>query len=53
MGYELLESELEWQDEDGSPVEYDSEKERWKYTESGEIIDDEDFYPVEYNPYLN
>ena len=53
IGFDLEETELEYTDEDGSPVEYDSEKERWKYTESGEIIDDEDFYPIEYNPYMN
>jgi hypothetical protein len=53
MGYQLEETELEWQDESGESVEYDSESERWKYIESGEIIDDEDFYPIEYNPYFD
>jgi hypothetical protein len=52
-GFDSDESELEWQHENGEPVEYDSEAERWKYIESGEIIDDEDFYPIEYNPYMN
>ena len=52
-GFDLEETELEWQDESGEPVEYDSEAQRWKYIESCEIIDDEDFYPIEYNPYMN
>lgn len=52
-GFDQEETQLEWQDDRGEPVEYDSEAERWKYTESGEIIDDEDFYPCEYNPYMN
>ena len=52
-GFDSEETELEWQHENGEPVEYDSEAERWKYIESGEIIDDEDFYPIEYNPYMN
>lgn len=52
-GFDTEETELEWQDERGEPVEYDSEAERWKYIESGEIIDDEDFYPIEFNPYMN
>lgn len=52
-GFDQEETQLEWQDDRGEPVEYDSEAERWKYSESGEIIDDEDFYPCEYNPYMN
>ena len=47
------EGELEYTDEDNKPVEYDSDAERWKYTETGEIIDDEDFYPIDVNPYLD
>jgi len=47
------EGELEYTDEDNNAVEYDSEKERWKYVETGEIIDDEDFYPIDVNPYLD
>ena len=39
------------QDEDGLEVEWDSESERYKYVESGEIIDDEDFWPIEHNPF--
>mgnify|MGYP003342159804 CR=1 FL=1 len=47
------EGELEYTDEDNKPVEYDSDAERWKYTETGEIIEDEDFYPIDVNPYLD
>jgi hypothetical protein len=52
-GYNLEESQLEWQTEDSKQVEYDSEKERWKIIETDEIIDDEDFYPIEFNPYID
>ena len=47
------EGELQYTDENDEPVEYDSDAERWKYTETGEIIDDEDFYPLDVNPYLD
>lgn len=39
------------QDEDGLDVEWDSETDRYKYVESGVIIDDEDFWPIEHNPF--
>jgi hypothetical protein len=39
------------EDEDGLAVEWDSELDRYKYVESGEIIDDEDFWPIEHNPF--
>ncbi len=46
------ESELEYQDQDGNDVDYDSEKERWYIVETKEIIDDEDFYPEMVNPFI-
>jgi hypothetical protein len=38
-------------DEEGLEVEWDTETDRYKYVESGEIIDDEDFWPIEHNPF--
>ena len=53
-----IEGMVEWQDgavilhdEDGLEVEWDSESDRYKYVESGVIIDDEDFWPIEHNPF--
>lgn len=43
--------ELGWQDEDGREVYYDSEKNLYRYTDTNEVIEDEDFCPMEYNPY--
>jgi hypothetical protein len=45
------EGEMEYEDQDGNAVEYDNEKERWCIIESGEVIDDEDFYPSSINPF--
>lgn len=45
------EGELEWMDDSGEAVYWDSEKQKYRYVESKEIIDDEDFFPVEFNPY--
>jgi len=52
-GFDMDEAELEWQDERGAPLEYDGDAGKWKNIETGEMIDDEDFYPIEYNPYMN
>jgi hypothetical protein len=52
-GFDMDEAKLEWQDERGAPLEYDGDAGKWKNIETGEIIDDEDFYPIEYNPYMN
>lgn len=40
-----------YQDEDGKPVIYDPTKRCWKYEKSGELIEDDDFYPIDINPY--
>lgn len=32
-------------------VIYDMNKGKWKYEDSGELIDDEDFYPIDVNPF--
>jgi hypothetical protein len=32
-------------------VEYDGELERYKYSDTKEVIDDEDFYPEQHNPF--
>jgi hypothetical protein len=32
-------------------VIYDMSKGKWKYEDSGELIDDEDFYPIDVNPF--
>lgn len=39
------------QDEEGLEVMWDSELDRYKYVESGDVIDDEDFWPIEHNPF--
>jgi hypothetical protein len=48
---EWQDGEVVLEDEDGLAVEWDSELDRYKYVESGEIIDDEDFWPIEHNPF--
>ncbi len=48
---DLCEGDLEWVDEDGRKVEYDGEIERYRYSDTKEVIDDEDFYPEQHNPF--
>jgi hypothetical protein len=49
----LMEGDLEWKDEDTDRlVTYDSELERYRYVDTNEVIDDEDFYPMEHNPFV-
>lgn len=43
--------DLEWQDEDGREVYYDSENHLYRYCDTDELIEDEDFWPQSYNPY--
>jgi hypothetical protein len=51
---DLCEGDLEWIDEDsGRLVEWSSDDDRWMYIDTKEIIDDEDFYPQEHNPFIN
>jgi hypothetical protein len=51
---DLMESDLEWIDPDTDrKVSYDSEIERYRFVDTNEIIDDEDFYPDEFNPFSN
>jgi len=38
-------------DEEDNRVIYDMDEEKWKYEDSGQLIDDEDFYPIDVNPY--
>lgn len=38
-------------DEEGREVQYSSKDDKYKYTETGEIIDDEDFIPEHRNPF--
>lgn len=42
--------DLEWTDEYGNSVSFDADAERW-VKQDGTVIDDADFYPIEYNPY--
>jgi len=44
--------DLLWGDEDGKLVEYDSELDRYRYVDTNEVIDDEDFYPEMINPFV-
>jgi len=43
--------DLEWTDEDGREVYYDGEIHKYKYCDTDEVIDDEDFWPQTHNPY--
>lgn len=47
----LEEGDIMWEDDDGREVYYDSEKSLYRYTDTDELIDDEDFWPNEVNPY--
>jgi hypothetical protein len=38
-------------DHEEKRVIYDMSRGKWKYEDSGELIDDEDFYPYDVNPY--
>ena len=47
-------ADLQWIDSDTDRlVTYDGELERWRYIDNDEVIDDEDFYPTEYNGFNN
>jgi hypothetical protein len=48
---EWQDGEVVLEDEDGLAVEWDSELDRYKYVDSGVVIDDEDFWPIEHNPF--
>ena len=50
-GFDSEDGELEYMDDDGNPVEYDGDAGKWKNIETGECIDEEYFYPTEYNIY--
>jgi hypothetical protein len=46
------EGDLEWKDEETDRlVTYDSEIEKYRYVDNDEVIDDEDFSPIEHNPF--
>lgn len=55
-GGELImhrDGDLEWIDPDTNRlVEWSSDNDRWMYIDTNEIIDDEDFYPQEHNPFI-
>jgi hypothetical protein len=38
-------------DENDNRVIYDMNNGQWKYEDSGQLIDDEDFYPIDVNPF--
>ena len=38
-------------DEEDNRVIYDMDENKWKYEDSGQLIDDEDFYPIDVNPF--
>ena len=47
-------ADLQWIDSDTDRlVTYDGELERYRYIDNDEVIDDEDFYPTEYNEFNN
>lgn len=45
--------EIEWTDEAGDVVYFDSNIERYKYRKNDKVIDDENFIPFENNPFDN
>ena len=47
------EGEILMTDEDGEEVEWDSKEDKYRYVDSGELIDDEDFYPEYQNSLCN
>ena len=50
---DLIEGDLEWIDSDTDRlVTFDSGLERYRYVDTNEVIDDEDFYPQEHNPFI-
>ena len=50
---DMCEGDLEWRDiETGRLVEYNSDEELWMYSDTKEVIDDEDFYPEQHNPFI-
>ena len=48
---ELEMTKLDYTDDDGRKVNYDLKLHKWKYADNGEVIEDEDFYPLDINPY--
>ena len=48
---DLCEGDLEWIDEDGRKVEWNGDDDKWMYSDTKEVIDDEDFYPEQHNPF--
>ena len=49
---DMCEGDLQWIDEEtGRLVEYDGELEKHRYSDTGEVIDDEDFWPQPHNPF--
>lgn len=55
-GGELIthrDGDLEWIDpETDRLVEWNNDSDRWMYIDTKEVIDDEDFYPQEHNPFI-
>lgn len=49
---DVINGEIAYEDKSGALVRWNAEKERWAYTDTGEVIDDENFYPNEVNPYI-
>lgn len=48
---EVAEGDILLEDGEGREVYYDSDLERYKYSDNDEVIDDEDFYPEYINQY--
>ena len=49
---DLCEGDLEWRDEEtGRLVEWNGDEDFWMYSDTKEVIDDEDFYPEQHNPF--
>lgn len=49
--WDLELGELYYTDEDGKRVKYNQNKNGWVYLDSGELVEDEDFFPIDINPF--
>jgi hypothetical protein len=49
--WELEMGTMFYTDEDGRMVEYNLKEHLWQYIDSQELITDEDFYPIDVNPF--
>jgi len=49
---EVIDGDIAFEDENGNEVKWDADIERYRINSTNEVIDDQDFYPIEVNPYI-